>query len=116
MSQIINLIPEYSEREFQQRFCSKCNAHCCRKGVFIPLLKEELGKMNKLARQLQRDVVLSIETINDEPVWVMSHSDYPCGFLDQKTNRCLIYLERPSLCREHFCEPRSQLGIAAPHY
>jgi Fe-S-cluster containining protein len=94
---------KYPGTEFQDRFCAKCGAHCCRVGVWVPLLRDEFKKMNYLARTLKRDVTLSIEQLKDVPVWVMSHSTGPCGFLDPDTNRCIIYADRPAHCRDYFC-------------
>jgi Fe-S-cluster containining protein len=103
---MINLENGYSKEEFREKFCSKCGAHCCRVGVFVPLTDEEFWKMNEFSRALQRDVALTIERFNGKLIWVMSHNKKPCGFLDQETNHCLVYNDRPSLCREYYCEPK----------
>jgi len=102
----------YTKSEFSQKFCSRCHAYCCRVECYVPLLKEELGKIVKLSRELQCDVVLSIERFgNQEQVWIMSHTRGPCGFLDQQTNICRIYKDRPSLCQEYFCDPQARFSF-----
>jgi len=103
MSPLLNIINGYPEGEFQVRFCSKCNAKCCRIGVWIPLLRDEFPKMIELAHKLQRDVLLSMEYVGEGWIWVMSHSPNPCGFLDQDVNKCLIYKDRPQHCRDYYC-------------
>jgi Fe-S-cluster containining protein len=109
MTPTLNIAPDLPEGEFQRRYCFRCGGLCCKKGVFVPLKDAELKKMCDLAHQLQRDVVMSIETVDGEEVWVMSNTPYPCGFLDLQTNRCLIYKDRPDFCKTHFCEPRTFL-------
>lgn len=110
---MINLVNGYSKEEFRERFCSKCGALCCREGVFIPLTNEEFWKMNELSRALQKDVALTIERLDGKLVWIMGHVKRPCGFLDQGTNLCLVYEDRPDLCREHYCHPRMRFKPSA---
>lgn len=100
---VLDVKPNYPDGSFQEQFCSKCNARCCRVGVWVPLLENEFSRINLLARKLELPILLSIQRIEGEDVWVMSYSDKPCGFLDQTTNRCLIYDDRPDYCKNFFC-------------
>jgi Fe-S-cluster containining protein len=101
---------DYSKETFNQKFCSRCGARCCKVGVYVPLTIPEIFRMNKLATKFKVNVKLSLEPLKGELTWVMSYASKPCGFLDLKTNRCIIYEARPELCREFYCEPKVIFG------
>ena len=90
----------YSEQEYKDLFCSKCDARCCKHGVALSFKDPaEFKKVAKLAWELGVNVPITIGG-NDE--WIMS-LNVPCGFLDESDN-CLIYLNRPMTCRKFYCE------------
>ena len=37
--------------------------------------------------------------VDDDTWYLLVYS--PCNYLDKETNRCLIYEERPNICREY---------------
>lgn len=90
---------------FWENICSKCNSLCCRMRVLVPLTKDEYLLVNRLARELERNILLILR----DGQWMIRQN--PCGFLDLEKNRCLIYSRRPKFCNDFHCEKGYQYVV-----
>jgi len=97
------------EREFEE--CIKC-AQCCLSltdnGKYsLPLTRGDARKLrkNKIYRSLLRQRTLRIQRGRFDPLYPFElRAKGPCPFLEgENKKRCLIYVDRPSNCREFTC-------------
>ena len=83
------------------RICmEQCGAMCCRGPLILELTKEEVPGFREEASRL--GVTAHISTRSNGAGWVRftEHDGEHCPMLDQATNGCRIYEQRPQRCHE----------------
>lgn len=70
-----------------------CNGDCC---GMIPIDKDIVKKHEKK----QQQKVIEIIAISEKKIIPIT-TDTLCIFLNRKTKRCVIYKDRPELCRKY---------------
>jgi Fe-S-cluster containining protein len=73
--------------------CSKCpeRGSCCGP---VPFTKELLEKhRDKIKVEIEK------EFEQDKGIWIIPKDGLACVFLDRQTRKCLIYEDRPEVCR-----------------
>jgi len=75
--------------------CAECNAYCCRGNDSLSLFAPEIKTFQELECIEGKDVRIS----QFGNMGYLETSCAPCPALDQVTNRCQIYPDRPMVCR-----------------
>jgi Fe-S-cluster containining protein len=95
--------------KYRDGMCQSCRADCCRMPVEITaedLIRlglsnnDELERsVKKVASRLKKEGKISSYRETTNLFMLASRPDGSCLFLDPKTNFCLVYEVRPSVCR-----------------
>jgi Fe-S-cluster containining protein len=114
--------------------CSLCNANCCKSYIItatsfdIIRIASRIGKKSEefatlhQARLLSFDPDTTLDIENDPWTYILGLKSHPCGFLNLKTNSCIIHDCAPLSCRRYpftlnnklnarFCPILSQLAF-----
>jgi Fe-S-cluster containining protein len=76
--------------------CNKCG-YCCQ--TLILEASYEDGKREP--RIFTEGMMLNLDDPLEERLWSLNGTqEFPCIYLDLKTNRCTIYKTRPQMCRD----------------
>ncbi len=76
--------------------CSKCGA-CC--SNFLPMTEEEVRTIHKY---------LKSHPLKEQRHNVLNGIDATCPFRSDEQQKCLIYEQRPSICRAFMCNHTMQ--------
>lgn len=79
--------------------CNKCG-DCCREfEVFLANTPENFQKRSLI----EKFVVDSLDIIFERIDGISMKVYGPCIYLDEKTNKCRIYKNRPERCKQFYC-------------
>lgn len=77
--------------------CSNCGA-CC--SNFLPLSREEISRIRNYLRS---------HKVPEQRHNIAAGVDATCPFRDEKNRRCLIYAQRPEICKGFICSLPPQI-------
>lgn len=85
-----------------KEICSKqCGAKCCRAPSRMVILREEAELMSLLMGKERAQSTPVVPKDNGTFEMHFKDTGGACPFLDQKTNLCTIYDQRPLACRKY---------------
>lgn len=97
--------------KYSKRLCDHCGATCC--SLPVEVQSSDLIRMELMAEfELQEDLKHTAKRLMKQHLVEHFHSKTKtftlarmasgdCIFLDSRTRRCTIYLQRPDTCRNH---------------
>lgn len=86
----------------------QCHAQCCRAPGFVRMDTEEMRRLKRLNPAVK--VVHDGKGAAGDDLWLMEFSARvgACLFLNQQTNLCTIYAQRPDGCAHYPTRPDAQ--------
>lgn len=97
--------------KYSKRLCAHCTASCCRLPVEVQpsdLIRMELmdefeleEDLKHTARRLMKQHLVDHFHSKTKTFTLTRMASGDCLFLDSRTRRCTIYLQRPDTCRNH---------------